>query len=463
MERTKKGRIDMLNGPIWNKLPLFALPVAATAILEQLFNASDIAVVGNFSGGDRTVAVAAVGANSPIIGLLLNLFLGVALGTNVVIANAIGRGDRDAARRAVHTSVLFALIGGVIVAGIGELAAAPLLRALSVPDDVFPSALLYLRIYLLGMPVILLYNFEAAIFRSVGDTRVPLMALAISGVLNVLLNLFFVIVLGMTVNGVAFATVIANVISSAILFVRLLRADTYIRLHPRELRFSGAIFRQILRIGLPAGIQSAVFALSNIVIQSAINSLGKVVMAASSAAYNIEILAYDVFNSFSQACTTFVGQNYGAGQIQRCRRTLWLSLLEDAIATATAVALALFFGRTLLSVFNNDPEVIALGYTRLLLIFGAYTFSMLYEVMSGYMRGFGISLVPAILTTVGVCGVRMAWIKWVFPRSRTFATIMTAYPASLATTALLIFIALLVCRPARRAEQKRAAHEAKQV
>lgn len=463
MERTKKGRIDMLNGPIWNKLPLFALPVAATAILEQLFNASDIAVVGNFSGGDRTVAVAAVGANSPIIGLLLNLFLGVALGTNVVIANAIGRGDRDAARRAVHTSVLFALIGGVIVAGIGELAAAPLLRALSVPDDVFPSALLYLRIYLLGMPVILLYNFEAAIFRSVGDTRVPLMALAISGVLNVLLNLFFVIVLGMTVNGVAFATVIANVISSAILFVRLLRADTYIRLHPRELRFSGAIFRQILRIGLPAGIQSAVFALSNIVIQSAINSLGKVVMAASSAAYNIEILAYDVFNSFSQACTTFVGQNYGAGQIQRCRRTLWLSLLEDAIATATAMALALFFGRTLLSVFNNDPEVIALGYTRLLLIFGAYTFSMLYEVMSGYMRGFGISLVPAILTTVGVCGVRMAWIKWVFPRSRTFATIMTAYPASLATTALLIFIALLVCRPARRAEQKRAAHEAKQV
>ncbi len=463
MERTKKGRIDMLNGPIWNKLPLFALPVAATAILEQLFNASDIAVVGNFSGGDRTVAVAAVGANSPIIGLLLNLFLGVALGTNVVIANAIGRGDRDAARRAVHTSVLFALIGGVIVAGIGELAAAPLLRALSVPDDVFPSALLYLRIYLLGMPVILLYNFEAAIFRSVGDTRVPLMALAISGVLNVLLNLFFVIVLGMTVNGVAFATVIANVISSAILFVRLLRADTYIRLHPRELRFSGAIFRQILRIGLPAGIQSAVFALSNIVIQSAINSLGKVVMAASSAAYNIEILAYDVFNSFSQACTTFVGQNYGAGQIQRCRRTLWLSLLEDAIATATAVALALFFGRTLLSVFNNDPEVIALGYTRLLLIFGAYTFSMLYEVMSGYMRGFGISLVPAILTTVGVCGVRMAWIKWVFPRSRTFATIMTAYPVSLATTALLIFIALLVCRPARRAEQKRAAHEAKQV
>ncbi len=462
MERTKKGRIDMLNGPIWNKLPLFALPVAATAILEQLFNASDIAVVGNFSGGDRTVAVAAVGANSPVIGLLLNLFLGVALGANVVIANAIGRGDRDAARRAVHTSVLFALIGGVIVAGIGELAAAPLLRALSVPDDVFPSALLYLRIYLLGMPVILLYNFEAAIFRSVGDTRVPLMALAISGVLNVLLNLFFVIVLGMTVNGVAFATVIANVISSAILFVRLLRADTYIRLRPRELRFSGASFRQILKIGLPAGVQSAVFALSNIVIQSAINSLGKVVMAASSAAYNIEILAYDVFNSFSQACTTFVGQNYGAGQIQRCRRTLWLSLLEDALATATAVALALFFGRTLLSVFNSDPEVIALGYTRLLLIFGAYTFSMLYEVMSGYMRGFGISLVPAILTTVGVCGVRMAWIKWVFPRSRTFATIMTAYPVSLATTALLIFIALLICRPARHAEQKRAAHEAKQ-
>ena len=219
--KTAKRELDMLHGSIWNKIPLFALPVAATAILEQLFNASDIAIVGNFTGAQRTAAVAAVGANSPIISLLVNLFVGIALGANVVIAHAIGQGDKNTVKKAVHTSILVSLLGGVLVAALGELAAAPLLRLLQVPDDVFPLALLYLRIYLLGMPVILLYNFEAAIFRSVGETKIPLLALAVSGVVNVALNLFFVAVLGMTVNGVAIATVISNALSSAILYFRL--------------------------------------------------------------------------------------------------------------------------------------------------------------------------------------------------------------------------------------------------
>lgn len=440
----------MLNGPIWSRIPRFALPVAATAILEQLFNASDVAIVGNFTGDERTAAVAAVGANSPIISLIVNLFVGIALGANVVIANAIGRGDREAVRKAVHTSVVFAVIGGVLVSVVGELTADILLRSLNVPDDVFPLALMYLRIYLLGMPVILLYNFEAAIFRSIGDTKNPLIALAISGVLNVLLNLFFVAVLHMTVNGVAIATVISNAISSVLLFWRLRKTQQSIHVEFRELRVDWGTFAKIMKIGLPAGIQTAVFAVSNIVIQSAINSLGKVVMAASSAAYNIEIFAYDVFNSFSQACTTFVGQNYGAGQIKRCRRTLFLCIAEDAIATAAAVTLVLLSGRFLLSIFNSDPEVVEIGYTRLTMIFTAYTFSMLYEVMSGYLRGFGFSLVPAILTMIGVCGVRIAWIQLVFSHSQTFQTIMTAYPLSLATTALLIFIALLCYHPAKR-------------
>ena len=460
MADVKKHEIDMLHGPIWNKLPRYALPVAATAILEQLFNASDLAVVGNFTGDASTAAVAAVGANSPIIGLIVNLFIGIALGANVVIANAIGYGDDDAVHRAVHTAVVLSVAGGVAVAILGELAAAPLLSLLNVPDDVLPLALLYLRIYLLGMPVILLYNFEAAIFRSVGDTKVPLAALAVSGVLNVLLNLFFVAVLGMTVNGVAIATVVSNAISAILLFRRLLRTEKCIRLDPRHLRIDGASLKRILSIGLPAGIQSAVFSISNIVIQSAINSLGTVVMAASSAAFNIEILAYDVLNSFSQACTTFVGQNYGAGQIKRCRKTLLLTLLEDFLASATAIVIVLLSGKFLLSIFNSDPEVISIGYTRLVIVFSAYTFSMLYEVMSGYMRGFGISLAPAILTTLGVCGVRIAWIKFVFPVSRSFQTIMLAYPVSLSTTALLIFIALMVCRPSKRfasLEQERAA------
>ena len=335
----------MIHGSIWNKIPRFALPVAATAILEQLFNASDVAVVGNFTGEAKTVSVAAVGANSPIISLIVNLFIGIALGTNVVIANAIGRNDRDTVRKTLHISVLVAIFGGIFIAFLGEAAAAPLLGMLNVPEDVFPLALLYLRIYLIGMPVILLYNFEAAIFRSVGDTKTPLAALAFSGVLNVLLNLFFVAVLHMTVNGVAIATVISNAISSVLLFIKLRRTNGIIHLEAKELKIDSASLKNILRIGLPAGIQSAVFAVSNIVIQSAINSLGTVVMAALSAAYNIEIITYDILNSFSQACTTFVGQNVGAGEMKRCRRTLFLCLAEGIVTLSLAVALILLFGK----------------------------------------------------------------------------------------------------------------------
>ncbi len=448
--QAQKRQLDMLHGSIWDKIPRFALPVAATAILEQLFNASDIAVVGNFTGDARTVAVAAVGANSAIIGLVVNLFIGIALGANVVIAHAIGQGDRETVHKAVHTSVVVALLGGVLVALLGELVAAPLLGLLNVPEDVFPLALLYLRIYLAGMPVILLYNFEAAIFRSVGETKIPLIALFSSGILNVALNLFFVAVLGMTVNGVAIATVISNAVSALLLYRRLRRTDMDIHLDPKALRIDLAVFKRILRIGLPAGIQSAVFSVSNIIIQSAINSLGTVVMAASSAAFNIEIITYDILNSFSQACTTFVGQNYGAGQISRCKRTMLLCMVEGLVTLAAAIALILSFGKPLLSIFNNDPEVVATGYIRLMMVTLSHTFSLLYEVMSGYLRGFGISLTPAILTMVGVCGIRIAWIQFVFPMSRTFRTIMTVYPVSLCTTMLLLLAAVLIYRPSRR-------------
>ena len=450
----KKQKLDMLNGSIWNKLPVFALPIAATGILEQLFNASDIAIVGNFAQTDKTAAVAAVGANSPIIGLILNLFIGIALGANVVIANAIGRDDRQTVQKAVHTSMVVSVIGGVLVAIIGELIAEPLLTVLNVPDDVLELALLYLRIYFLGMPVILLYNFEAAIFRSIGETKMPLIALTLSGILNVLLNLFFVIVLKMSVNGVATATVLANVVSAGILYIKLVKSDKYIKVEFKKLRIDGKVFAKIMQIGLPAGIQSAVFAVANIVIQGAINSLGTVVIAASSAAFNIEIIAYNLMNSFSQACTTFVGQNFGANKIDRCKKTLFLCLIEDAIASGTAILIVLITGKFLLSIFNNNPEVIEIGYTRLVIIFIAYIFSMLYEVMSGYLRGFGFSLVPAILTTVGVCVLRIIWINTVFPANRTFVTIMTAYPVSLSTTALLIFIALIIYRPSKRFANK---------
>ena len=446
----KKQHMDMLHGSIWNKIIQYALPVAATGILEQLFNASDLAIVGNFTGDAKTVAVAAVGANSPIIGLLLNFFIGIALGANVVIAHAIGKKDENTIHKSVHTSVITAVVCGLVVTLLGEAFIGNLLQMLNVPKDVLPYALEYIRIYLLGMPVILLYNFEAAIFRSIGETKMPLKALALSGVLNVALNLFFVIVLRMTVNGVAIATVIANAVSSVFLFVKLVKMDNVIRIRKQELRFDKKVFVHIIKIGLPAGIQSAVFAVANIVIQAAINSLGTIVIAASSAAFNIEIFAYYVLNSFSQACTTFTGQNYGAGQLKRCKKVLVLCIVEDFIATAIAIILVLVSGKVLLSVFNNDPQVISIGYTRLIMVFSAYTFSMLYENLSGYLRGFGISLVPAILTIIGVCGVRILWIFTVFPRNKAFTTIMAAYPISLAATALLIFIATMVYRPSHK-------------
>lgn len=446
----------MLHGPLWNKLPQFALPVAATAILEQLFNASDLAVVGNFTApGVRTAAVAAVGANSPIITLIVNLFVGITLGANVVIANAIGAKDHATVHKAVHTSVVLALVGGLAMALVGELIAAPLLELLQVPADVFPLALLYLRIYLLGMPVILLYNFEAAIFRSVGAPRVPLVVLTCSGILNVLLNLFFVIVLHMSVDGVATATVLSNAVSAVLLFRVLRRTPMEVRVEPRDLRIDVPCMKHILRIGLPAGIQSAVFSLANIVIQSGINRLGTVVMAGSSAAFNIEIITYDILNAFGQACTTFTGQNVGAGQLPRCKRTLGLCLVEGVLILAAAIALILFVGKPLLSIFNSDPAVVDTGYIRLKMVMTAHLFSLLYEVMSGYLRGFGISLLPAVLTTIGVCGIRLAWMQWVFPLNPTFQTIMWVYPISLSATALLLFLALAHCRPAKRfAEEK---------
>lgn len=442
--------IDMLHGSIWNKIPLFALPVAMTAILEQLFNASDIAVVGNFTGKMGTIAVAAVGANSPIISLIVNLFIGIALGTTVVIANAIGRDDKKTVHHAVHTSILMAIVGGFVVTIIGELVAGYVLNMLNVPRDVYGQALLYLRIYLLGMPVILLYNFEAAIFRSVGDTKVPLKTLVISGIINVILNLFFVIVLKMTVNGVAIATVISNLISAIILLNKLIKTDQYIHVNLKELRIYKLSLVRILKIGMPAGIQSAVFALANIVIQAAINSLGTVVIAASSAAFNVEIFAYDILNSFGQACTTFVGQNYGAGQIDRCKKTLYLCLIEDAIASALAIGIIIVSGKFLLSLFNNNPQVIQIGYTRLIMVITAYIFSMLYEVMSGYLRGFGISLVPAILTCICICGTRVLWVETVFKSYQSFTTIMCAYPLSLSLTAVAIFCALMYYRPSKK-------------
>lgn len=271
--------------------------------------------------------------------------------------------------------------------------------------------------------------------------------------LNVLLNLFFVIVLQMTVEGVAIATVISNAVSAGILFVRLRRHDGDMHVDLRALCIDRRVLWQVLCIGLPAGVQSAMFSVSSIVIQSAVNTLGTEVMAASGAAFNVEIFAYYVLNGFTQACTTFVGQNAGAGQSDRCKKTLKAALVEDAAALGAAIALVLLFGRFLLSLFNRDAAVVEIGYTRLLIVFAAYPFTMIYEMMSGYLRGFGHSLVPAVLTTLGVCGIRIGWIMTAFPKSPTFATIMCAYPVSLSVTALILTVTALLYHPVARMEK----------
>ena len=442
--------IDILHGSLWRDIPLFALPVAITGILEQLSNLIDTLMIGHFSPDGGTLGMAAVGSTTPIATLLIMLFVGLSLGANVTIAHAVGAGDRERANRCAHTAVVLALLGVAVTILMG-IASQPLMQCLSVPPEIFNDALVYLRVYLLGIPAILLFNFEAAVFRSVGVTRMPLMALAISAALNVVLDGIFVAFLGWGAAGVALATVLCYIVSSGFLFTRLLKADEAIRIDPRRLRIDRESVTKIVRIGLPAGIQGSVFSLANILIQTCINSLGAQVVAASSAALALEFVCYSLLNSFSQACTTFVGQNSGAGNLERCKKVLKVALIEDAIITVVMIVLVVWQGRTILTLFSSDAEVLDIAYVRVCTLFPAYVFSMAYENMSGYLRGFGISALPSALTAIGVCGTRFFWALVVFPAHPTFVTVMLAYPVSFSTTALLMAGALAYCRPAQQA------------
>ena len=451
MNAKKIRKQSMTEGSLWNKILGFAFPLAMTGILQQAFNAADIAVVGNFTGELGEACMAAVGANTPIINFIINGFLGISLGTNVVIANAVGSKDDETVQKAVHTSMIVALLGGVIVALLGELLAEPIFRMQNISDEAFSMALLYFRIYIAGTPVILLYNFEAAIFRGIGNTRIPFLALVIAGLINVGLNVFFVVFMGRTVDGVATATVISNMISGIVLLLFLKKSKTPARFDEKKLRISGSVLKKILKIGIPSSLQACVFSAANIIIQSAINSLGTLVAAASSAAFNIEIFSYYVLNSFGQACTTFTGQNYGARKFDRCRKSLKLCLLEGIVIEGLMVGFLLFFGRDLIAVFKpGNPELVEIGYVRVMFITTAHLFSLFYDVMSGYMRGYGISLSPALVTMCCICGIRIIWIYTVFEQFRSFTSIMAVYPLSLGVNALAIFILLLIKRPAKK-------------
>ena len=447
--RRRTLTVEMTSGSLWKNILLFSLPLMMTQVLEVLFNLSDVAIAGKYAY-NTYIALGSVGSTTTLVSLFTGLLIGLGGGVNVSVPRGLGMGSDEDVEHTNHSSLLICLAAGVLTCLVCVFFAEPMLRLLNTKEEFLPGAVLYLKLYALGLPAMGIYNCGNGILSATGDTKRPLIYLSVASVLNVLLNLFFVIVLHMTVNGVAIATVAANAVSAALLYVRLTRTDKCVRVERKALRIDGASLKRILSIGLPAGVQSAVFSFANIVIQSAINTLGTVAIAASSAAFNVEILAYDVLNSFSQACTTFVGQNYGAGQIKRCKKTMQLSFLEGAIATFVSVVVLLLSARSLLAIFNSDPEVIAIGYIRLATILPAYVFCLIYEILSGYLRGFGISLAPALLTMLGVCGIRIAWVKFVFPTSMTFQTVMWVYPISLGATAVLILCAVLIYRPSRR-------------
>lgn len=430
--------INMLSGSLWDKIILFALPLAVTGVMQQLLNGADVITLGKFVGKN---AMAAVGNNTAMVGLIISLMMGLSLGANVVIAQNIGAKRIDRAQSAVNTAFVLAAGAGIFFCVVAELLVEPIFYFLDVPEIVEDMAETYLRIFLLGLPAISLYNFEAAIFRSKGDTRTPLIALAVASGVNILLNLLFVLEFDWNIAGVAAATVIANVVSAIILFRALLKAEGVIKLNLNALIVDRAEFFEIVRIGLPAGIQGMVFSLSNLLIQAAINSLGADAMAASAAAFTIEINVFCIVNGFGQAATTFVGQNYGAGNLRRCKRATWVSMGLSALFMQTLCFIILFFAETILSMFNSDPEVIRLGVIRLWYIVAPEIVNVAMEGISGALRGYGISLTPAVITLICVCGVRVTWIFIVFAKIPTYATLMAVYPVSWFLTAIILIAA----------------------
>ncbi len=434
---------DLTVGTIVDKVLMFAIPLMMTSMLQQLFNATDVAVVGKFASKE---AMAAVGSNSPVISLLVNFFVGISVGANVLISRSIGAKNDAKARSTVGTAMALAIAAGVFVAVVGNLIAAPIIDLLGVPAEVRSYSITYLRIYFSGVPFIMLYNFESAIFRSNGNTKTPLISLFVGGVFNVVANLFFVLVLKMDVDGVAIATVMANAISSMMLLYALCKEESVIHVDLKKIRINKNELSVILRIGVPAGLQSAVFSISNICVQSAINSLGADYMAASSAAFNLEIFAFFVVNSFTQTLVTFVGQNYGAGKYDRCREVVRKTLLVSWVFTMVISALLLLTARPLLGLFTNEPFVIEAGLIRIKCLLYAETLNVLMDNLSGAMRGLGKSLVPAVTTLICVCGIRIIWVFTGFQIYHTWLSIMLVFPVSWAVNATFIVIGYIRTR-----------------
>ena len=429
----------MLQGSILPGTLAFAMPIAATNILQQLFNSADTAVVGRFAD---TGALAAVGTNGEIVGLFVSIAAGLATGVNVVLSWQIGAGDKNSQRATVRSSLRFALLAGFLLMLIGELTAVPVLNLINVPAEVMNKAVLYLRLYILSMPFLTLYDFCSAIMRARGDSRRPLYALLVSGVLNVLLNLFFVIVIRIDVAGVSIATVISTAVSALILLLWLKKDGEGMESRQKSIP-RRKIIGKILRIGMPAAVQSAVFCVANVVIQAAINSFGTDVVAGSAASLNFEYFGYYMVAAYAQTVTTFESQNYAAGQMDRCRKNLWICL-ASSLALSSAICIPCTIWRsTVTQLYSSSPEVIRQAGYRMLMILLITPVTSFYEIPAGVLRGFGNSMLPAVETTICSCGFRVLWILTVFRYFHTLEVLYLVYPFSWGITSVVLWISLI--------------------
>lgn len=425
--RNRHYEIDMLNGPVMPRLLSFALPLMLSSMLQLTFNAADVIVVGRFEGD---AALAAVGTPASLINLMINLFLGLSVGANVVVAQCVGAEKYRDTSEAVHTSVALGLASGVLVGVFGFFMAGTFLKLMNTPAEVLPLATSYMRVYFLGMPANLLYNFGAAILRAVGDTRRPLAYLTVAGVVNVALNLLFVIAFHMGVAGVALATIVAQAISAALVLLCLLRSDGPIHLELKKVRLHGDKLRRIARVGLPAGLQGMVFSISNVLIQSTVNSFGKIVVAGNTTASNLENYIYVAMNSIHQGAITFTGQNVGARRYDRISRVARASLLAVIGIGAALGGLLMLCKGVLFHIYTNDDAVVAAAAIRTGVIAPTYFLCGMMEIMVGMLRGMGSSVTPMIVSMLGACGLRIVWILFVYPLSPTLTMLYISYPIS---------------------------------
>lgn len=442
----KSGQtMDMLSGSLFDKLLLFAIPLALSSILQQLFNSVDVAVVGHFAA-DPAVATAAVGSNGPIINLIINLFVGVSVGANVIISNYIGEGNKGKIESAVHTSMAVAILSGFIVLAIGLAISGPVLRVMNTPESVLPYAEEYLRIYFLGMPFVMIYNFGSSVLRSIGDTKRPLICLCVSGVLNALLNMFLVIVFHLDVAGVAIATVLSNGVSAMLVILFLVKEKNEIHLDLRRLRIAKPDLVRMLKIGVPAGLQSMVFSLSNVIIQSVLNGFGTSAVAGSAVALNYENFSYFIIAAFNQTAVTFTSQNYGARNYERCKRVFRLCMLTSIVLTGMMSWTFILCRHFFISIFTSDAEVARYAAIRMVMILSLNILSNTYEIGGAALRGIGYSMTPAILTVFGTCVFRLFWAYTICRIYHTFEVLLAVYPISWIITGSAVLIAYFIIR-----------------